>query len=89
LPTGHTGRMLDERVSGMEVPIMMPQDFPTSGLEQAARVAAVQQLDARTAAALAALSDRIDALARELRSMSPHDSRRRLAAARHQPRHPV
>jgi hypothetical protein len=68
---------------------MMPQDFPSSPFEQAARLAAAQAGEARTAAALAALSDRIDALTRELHGVPHHDARERLATARHQRRHRV
>jgi hypothetical protein len=68
---------------------MMPQDFPSSMFEQAARLATAQAAEARTAAALAALSDRIEALSRELRGAPHHDARDRLATARHQRRHRV
>jgi hypothetical protein len=68
---------------------MMPQDFPMSGFEQAARLAGLQAADARTAAALAALSDRIEALTRELRGGAHHDARDRLATARQHRRHRV
>ena len=37
---------------------MMPQDFPSSGFEQAAGLAAVQAFDARTATALVRLERR-------------------------------
>ena len=68
---------------------MMPQDFPSSAFEQAARIAAAQAAEARTAAALAALSDRIEALTRELRGVPHYDAHDRLATARHQRRHRV
>jgi len=68
---------------------MMPQDFPSTMLEQAARLANAQAAEARTAAALAALSDRMDALTRELRGAGHYDARERLATARHQRRHRV
>ncbi len=42
---------------------MMPQDFPSSGFEQAAGLASVQAFDARTATALARLEREV----RELR----------------------
>ena len=45
---------------------MMPQDFPSSGFEQAAGLATVQAFDARTATALARLEREI----RELRQRS-------------------
>ena len=68
---------------------MMPQDFPSSGFEQAARLAAMQAAEARTAAALATLNDRIEALTRELRGVPHHDARGRLTTARNHRRHRV
>ena len=47
---------------GMEVALMMPQDFPSSGFEQMAVLGAIQAYDARTARAL-------DGVERELREL--------------------
>ena len=98
---------------------MMPQDFPSSGFEQAAGLAAVQAFDTRTATALvrlereirdlrqrwagaqaerydrtpqvvpalAALTDRVDALTLELLASGHHDTRPLLASARHRRPH--
>lgn len=76
---------------------MMPQDFPSSWFEEAAGLAAVQTLEARTATAidrvdkelraLAVLSDRVEALTRELYASAHHDPRPLLASARHHRRH--
>ena len=98
---------------------MMPQDFPSSGLEQAAGLATVQAFDARTATALvrvereirdlrqrwagaeaarydrtpevvpalAALTQRVEALTLELRASGRHDTRPLLASARHRRPH--
>jgi uncharacterized protein YukE len=98
---------------------MMPQDFPSSGFEQAAGLAAVRAFDARTATALvrlereirelqqrwagaeagrddptpevvpalAALTNRVEALTRELRASGHHDTRPLLASARHRRPH--
>ena len=98
---------------------MMPQDFPSSGFEQAAGLGAVQAFDARTATALAclereirelrqlwagaeagrydrtpqvvpalaALTDRVEALTLELRASGHHDTRPLLASARHRRPH--
>jgi hypothetical protein len=46
----------------MEVPHMMPQDFPPSGFEQMAGLGAIQAFEARTATAL----DRVELELREL-----------------------
>lgn len=77
---------------------MMPQDFPASGFEQSVGLAAVRAVDARTATALArmeleivpalaALTDRVEALTLELRASAHHDARAPLASARHRRQH--
>jgi hypothetical protein len=98
---------------------MMPQDFPSSGFEQATGLATVQAFDARMATALvrvereirelgqrwagaeagrydltpqvvpalAALTDRVEALTLELRASGHHDTRPLLASARHRRPH--
>jgi hypothetical protein len=52
----------------MEVPQMMPQDFPSSGFEQVAGLGAIQAYDARTARAL----DGVERELRELRRLWAH-----------------
>ena len=76
---------------------MMPQDFPSSGFEQAAGLAAVQAFDTRTATALVRVAREIrelrqqwagaEALTLELRASGHHDTRPLLASARHRRPH--